>query len=81
MKTQDTSPELQHIYRQLKLGLGHELVNDDNVFALIAIAKQDGHQLLETELREWQAPCSDSDDGPRPTMAPTPGFNKTNVKH
>jgi hypothetical protein len=81
MKTQDTSPELQHIYRQLKLGLGHELVNDDNVFALIAIAHEDGHQILETELREWQAPCSDSDDGPRPTMAPTPGFNKTNVKH
>ncbi len=81
MKTQDTSPELQHIYRQLKVGLGHELVNDDNVFALIAIAQADGHKLLETELREWQAPCSDSDDGPRPTMAPTPGFNKTNVKH
>ena len=81
MKTQDTSPELQHIYRQLKLGLGHELVNDDNVFALIAIAHQDGHQLLETELREWQAPCSDSNDGPRPTMAPTPGFNKINAKH
>ncbi len=81
MKTQDTSPELQHIYRQLKLGLGHELVNDDNVFALIAIAHEDGHQLLETELREWQAPCSDSNDGPRPTMAPTPGFNKINVKH
>ena len=81
MKTQDTSPELQHIYRQLKLGLGHELVNDDNVFALIAIAHEDGHQLLETELREWQAPCSDSNDGPRPTMAPTPGFNKINAKH
>lgn len=81
MNTQDVSPELQHIYRQLKLGLGHELVNDDNVFALIAMAQQDGHKVLETELREWQAPCSDSDDGPRPTMAPTPGFNKTNVKH
>jgi hypothetical protein len=61
--------------------MGHELVNDDNVFALIAIAQQDGHQLLETELREWQAPCSDSKDGPRSTIAPTPGFNKTHVKH
>lgn len=81
MKTQDTSPELQHIYRQLKLGLGHELVNDENVFALIAIARQDGHQVIETALREWQAPCSDSNDGPRPTMAPTPGFNKANAKH
>ena len=81
MKTQNDSTDPQHIYRQLKLGLGHELVNDDNVFALIAIAKQDGHQVIETALREWQAPCSDSKDGPRPTMAPTPGFNKLNAKH
>ena len=81
MKNADLSTDLQHIYRQLKLGLGHELVNDDNVFALIDIAHQDGHQILETELREWQAPCSDSNDGPRPTMAPTPGFNKANAKH
>ena len=63
MKTQDNSTDPQHIYRQLKLGLGHELVNDANVFALIALAHNDGNQLLATELREWQAPCSDSDDG------------------
>jgi hypothetical protein len=81
MKTKEDQNEPQAIYRQLKLGLGHELVNDANVFELIALAQADGHQLLETELREWQAPCSDSDDGPRPTMAPTPGFNKLNVKH
>ena len=81
MKSQDNSTDVQHIYRQLKLGLGHELVNDENVFALIAIAHQDDHKLLETELREWQAPCSDSNDGPRPTMAPTRGFNKDNAKH
>ena len=81
MKPLDNSPQTQHIYRQLKLGLGHELVNDENVFALIAIAQQDGNKMLETELREWQAPFSDSNDGPRPTMAPTPGFNKANVKH
>ena len=81
MKTLDNSSNTQHIYRQLKLGLGHELVNDGNVFALIAIAQADGNKLLETELREWQAPCSDSMDGPRPTMAPTPGFNKANAKH
>ena len=37
--------------------------------------------LLATELREWQAPCSDSRDGPRPTIVPTRGFNKDNVKH
>ena len=81
MKTQDNSTDPQHIYRQLKLGLGHELVTDANVFDLIALAQKDGNQLLATELREWQAPCSDSDDGPRPTMAPTRGFNKDNVKH
>ena len=80
MRTLDNSTDTQHIYRQLKLGLGHELVNDENVFSLIAIAQADGQKLLETELREWQAPCSDSMDGPRPTMAPTPGFNKANAK-
>ncbi len=81
MKTQDNSTDPQHIYRQLKLGLGHELVTDANVFELMALARKDGNQLLATELREWQAPCSDSNDGPRPTMAPTKGFNKDNAKH
>ena len=81
MKSQDHSTDTQHIYRQLKLGLGHELVTDANVFDLIALAETDGNRLLATELREWQAPCSDSNDGPRPTMAPTRGFNKDNVKH
>jgi hypothetical protein len=81
MKAQNNSTDPQHIYRQLKLGLGHELVNDTNVFELMALAQQDGNQLLATELREWQAPCSDSNDGPRPTMAPTRGFNKDNAKH
>jgi len=81
MKNQDDATDPQHIYRQLKLGLGHELVTDSNVFELIALAQRDGNQVLATELREWQAPCSDSDDGPRPTMAPTPGFNKINAKH
>jgi hypothetical protein len=81
MKAQNESTDPQHIYRQLKLGLGHELVNDVNVFELIAMAQKDGNQLLATELREWQAPCSDSDDGPRPTIVPTRGFNKDNAKH
>jgi hypothetical protein len=81
MKSQDHSTDPQHIYRQLKLGLAHELVNDGNVFELIALARNDGNQMLATALREWQAPCSDSKDGPRPTMAPTPGFNKINAKH
>ena len=81
MKSQNNSTDPQHIYRQLKLGVGHELVTDANVFELIALAQNDGNQLLATELREWQAPCSDSNDGPRPTMAPTRGFNKDNAKH
>ena len=81
MKAQDNSNDPQHSYRQLKLGLGHELVNDSNVFELMALAQKDGNQLLATELREWQAPCSDSNDGPRPTMVPTRGFNKDNAKH
>ena len=81
MKSQNNSTDPQHIYRQLKLNVGHELVNDKNVFELITLAQKDGNQLLATELREWQAPCSDSNDGPRPTMVPTRGFNKDNAKH
>jgi hypothetical protein len=81
MKSQNEPTDPQHIYRQLKLGLGHELVNDGNVFELMALAQKDGNQLLATELREWQAPCSDSNDGPRSTIAPTRGFNKDNAKH
>ena len=81
MKTQDNSTDPQHIFRQLKLGLGHELVTDKNVFELIEIARQDGHKLLEKELREWQAPCSASDEGPPSTIAPTRGFNREHAKH
>jgi len=81
MKAQNDSTDPQHIYRQLKLGVAHELVTDQNVFDLIALAERDGNTLLATELREWQAPCSDSRDGPRPTMVPTRGFNKDNAKH
>jgi len=79
-----TDAELQaveDIYHKLAKGLGHELVNDGNVAALIRRAELDGRTVLATELREWQAPCSDSRDGPRPTMVPTRGFNKDNVKH
>jgi hypothetical protein len=81
MKSPDNPTDPQHIYRQLKLGLGHELVNDQNVHALIDLARQDGHQLLEKELREWHAPCNADDSGLPSTIAPTPGFNKTHVKH
>src|SRR5436190_23320806 len=38
------SPEdIERLYRQLCRGLGHELVTDDNVQALIVRAEQDGH--------------------------------------
>ena len=69
---------VEDIYRQLVKGLGHEHVNDQNVWALIRRAEQDGHTVLATELREWQSPCGT--DVPS-TVAPTPGFNKEHVKH
>lgn len=81
MKTPDDASDPKHIYRQLKIGLGHELVNDANVMALIDLARRDGHQLLEQELREWHRPCGPDDSGLPSTIAPTPGFNKTHVKH
>jgi len=54
---QDESKSVDDVYAQLVKGLGHELVNDDNVEALIKLAEQDKHTILATELREWQAPC------------------------
>ena len=54
--------DIDNVYRQLRQGLGHELVNDDNVFELIRRAEQDGHPVLAQELREWQAPCDGSSD-------------------
>ena len=80
MKTPDSN-DPQHIYRQLKVGIGHELVNDANVHALMELARQDGNQLLEQELREWHQPCGPDDSGLPSTIAPTPGFNKTHVRH
>ncbi len=68
---------LEYTYQQLVKGAGRELVNDDNVDALIRRAEQDGHRVLATELREWQAPCGQ--DVPS-TIAPTAGFNRENVK-
>lgn len=60
----------EEIFRELKRGLGHEHVTDDNVFELIAIAHREGHQLLEQELREWQSPCGDGGAGEVPNAAP-----------
>ena len=48
---------VEHIYHELLAGRGHELVNDDNVEALIKLAEEHRHTVLATELREWQSPC------------------------
>jgi hypothetical protein len=68
---------LEYTYQQLVKGAGRELVNDDNVDALIRRAEQDDHRVLATELREWQAACGR--DVPS-TIAPTAGFNRENAK-
>jgi len=81
MKPLDHSTDPQFIFRQLKLGLGHELVNDENVTELIALAQRDGHTLIEKELREWHKPARARDEGPPSTIPPTPGFNKSHVRH
>lgn len=54
--TQQALP-LTQIYHKLKLGTGRELVNDGNVQELIQIAHGYGDELVETLLREWEAPC------------------------
>lgn len=76
-----TDEDIAAIYRLLRKGLGHERVNDGNVFALIERATRNGHTQLATELREWQAPCSDGSEGVPSTIAPTRGFNRDNAKH
>lgn len=48
---------LDSVYHALVQGVGHELVNDANVSALIARADADRHTVLAAELREWRAPC------------------------
>ncbi len=55
--TPATPASLAQIYHKLKVGMGHELVNDGNVHALISIAHGYGDNLVETLLREWEAPC------------------------
>lgn len=72
--------ELQEIYQLLKKGIGHERVNDDNVFALIDLAARYGNTQLEAQLREWQAPCSDGSEGVPSTVPPTRGFNREHAK-
>lgn len=74
------SDELMGIYRDLKKGMGHDRVDDGNVFALIDIADRYGDELTARLLREWQAPCSDGSEGVPSTIAPTRGFNRENAK-
>lgn len=55
---EQSTPSLQEIYAELEKGAGHQWVTDDNVHDLIAMAKDKGNALVETTLREWQAPCT-----------------------
>jgi hypothetical protein len=80
VSTQPSADDIETIYRRLIRGLGHELVNDDNVAALIKRALQDEHTVLVQELREWQMPCGPGGGLPS-TIAPTRGFNKENARH
>lgn len=74
--------DIEAIYRELRRGVGHELVNDANVFKLIDRAERDGHRVLAQELREWQSPCADgASEVRRPIVAPTAGFNREHRKH
>lgn len=49
--------DIDAVYEELVRGVGHELVNDNNVSALISRAQRDGHPVLAEELREWKASC------------------------
>lgn len=69
---------IDEIYARLTRGVGRELVNDDNVFALIERAERDRHTILATELREWQSPCG-AEQIPS-TIPPARGFNREHVK-
>lgn len=58
--------ETERIYRELRKGLGHQLVTEDNVRALMARAEQDGQAMLVEELREWAAGRGAPARGPEP---------------
>lgn len=58
MQTPSDAPQdIERIFGLLETGAGRELVNDTNVDALIERAHAAGRTILETELREWKAPC------------------------
>lgn len=52
--TADAS-DLDSVYQSLLQGVGHELVSDANVDALISRADADNHPVLAAELREWRS--------------------------
>jgi hypothetical protein len=54
--------DLLGIFRSLKRGVGQEKVNDGNVDALIALAKEHGEVQLEYLLREWRSDCGENVD-------------------
>lgn len=49
--------DLDSVYRALLAGVGHELVTEANVAALIERAVADKHPVIAEELREWRSPC------------------------
>lgn len=53
----ESEQDIERIFSLLEQGSGRELVNDANVDQLIERARTAGRTLLETELREWKAPC------------------------
>jgi hypothetical protein len=57
-------PELLDIYQALKRNTGRERVTDDNVAALIALARENGDPQLEFLLREWRSSCGADVDAP-----------------
>ena len=50
------------VFRSLKRGVGREKVNDSNVDALVALAKEHGEVQLEYLLREWRSDCGEHID-------------------
>lgn len=53
----EAAQDIERIFGLLEKGSGRELVNNTNVDQLIERARAAGRTILETELREWKAPC------------------------
>ncbi len=57
-------------FRELQRGRGRERVEDGNVKALIALARERHDAQLELLLREWQSPCGEGAGTLPPTLPP-----------